>query len=91
MKGKSPKEKRKRRQPRRPDLLSARLLRTDLFFPFSFFTFSFFTYRPIAPIRPRRSTSEVRYKSAAGMKDLPRKRFFLIAGSLDQTNLCSRN
>lgn len=27
---------------------------------------------------------KVRYKSAAGLKDLPRKRFFLIKGSLDQ-------
>ena len=27
---------------------------------------------------------KVRYKSATGMKDLPRKRFFLIKGSLDQ-------
>ncbi len=27
---------------------------------------------------------KVRYKSAAGMKDLPRKRFFLIKGSLEQ-------
>src|ERR1041385_154257 len=27
---------------------------------------------------------KVRYKSAAGTKDLPRKRFFLIKGSLEQ-------
>src|SRR5690242_17545672 len=27
---------------------------------------------------------KARYKSATGMKDLPRKRFFLIKGSLDQ-------
>lgn len=29
---------------------------------------------------------KVRYKSPAGMKDLPRKRFFLIKGSFDQNN-----
>ena len=45
-------------------------------FPFSFFLFAQ-ANRGVIRLK-------VRYKSATGMNDLPRKRFFLVKGSLDQ-------
>ena len=53
-------------------------LSVSLFFllPFSFYLFAQ-TNRGVIRLK-------VRYKSAAGMNDLPRKRFFLIKGSLDE-------
>ena len=64
-------------------------------FPFSFFLFAQTPQAARGVVRLK-----VRYKSAEGTRDLPRKRFFLIKGSLDenrapiekirQTNVTSR-
>jgi len=51
-------------------------------FPFSFFLFAQSPQNAVGVVRLK-----VRYKSAEGTKDLPRKRFFLIPGSIEQNRL----
>jgi len=51
---------------------------------FFLFPFSFFLFAQTAPNAAGVVRLKVRYKSAEGTKDLPRKRFFLISGSLEQ-------
>jgi hypothetical protein len=64
------------------------VLRKRIVFLFSFFLFTFafsFVAHTQSPQNARGVIRlKVRYKSAEGTKDLPRKRFFLISGSLDQ-------
>lgn len=58
-----------------------------MFFIFSFFLFPFcfsFVGHTQTPSAVGVIRLKVRYKSAEGLKDLPRKRFFLIPGSLEQ-------
>jgi len=64
--------------------MAKRLVFALLFFlfPFSFFLFAQTAQNAVGVIRLK-----VRYKSAEGAKDLPRKRFFLIPGSLEQNKL----
>jgi hypothetical protein len=84
MKGKSPKEKGERSSAKTSRFAFGKTLRTGFVFSFLLFSFSFLLFAQ-APQSARGVVRlKVRYKSAAGMKDLPRKRFFLIAGSLDQ-------
>ena len=60
---------------------------TRLVLIFSFFLFTFY-FSFIAHTQSQNAAGvirlKVRYKSAEGIKDLPRKRFFLIPGSLEQ-------
>jgi hypothetical protein len=60
--------------------------RVVLFFSFCLFafSFSFVGHSQSAPSALGVVRLKVRYKTSAGMKDLPRKRFFLIKGSIDQ-------
>ena len=62
------------------------LTRVVLFFSFFLFTFAFSltSHTQIAETARGVLRLKVRYKSTEGTKDLPRKRFFLIAGSLEQ-------
>jgi hypothetical protein len=63
-----------------------------IFFLFSFFLFPFaliFAFSFVAHTQSPESARgvvrlKIRYKSAEGTKDLPRKRFFLVPGSLEQ-------
>src|SRR5262245_8738950 len=94
MKGKSKKEKVKRSSTETPRITFSKILRTGFLFSFLLFTFYLPTLFPFAfsfvayTQSPQTAAGvvrlKVRYKSAEGTKDLPRKRFFLIAGSLEQ-------
>jgi hypothetical protein len=64
-----------------------RLLKRIVFL-FSFFLFTFYFSFAARIQSPQTATGvirlKVRYKSSEGLKDLPRKRFFLIPGSMEQ-------
>jgi hypothetical protein len=72
------------------------LKRTVLIFSFLLFTFylsclfpfafAFLAHTQVPPDARGVIRLKVRYKSAEGTKDLPRKRFFLIPGSLEQNS-----
>ena len=85
MKGKSKKVKVKRSSTQTPRF-NSKILRTGFVFSFFLFTFAFsfvaHTQSPQNAVGVVRL--KIRYKSAEGTKDLPRKRFFLISGSLEQ-------
>lgn len=59
-------------------------VRGALIFSFLLFPFSFLLFAQAPQANRGVIRLKVRYKSAEGTKDLPRKRFFLIKGSLDQ-------
>lgn len=59
-------------------------VRSVLVFAFCLFPFAFLLFAQAPSANRSVLRLKVRYKSEQGMKDLPRKRFFLIKGSLDQ-------
>ena len=65
---------------------SNRPIRAVLVFAFCLlpFAFTFVAHTQAPQLGHGVIRLKVRYKSAAGMNDLPRKRFFLVKGSLDQ-------
>jgi hypothetical protein len=85
MKGKS-----KREKVKRPSAKARRftfgILRTGFIFSFCLlpFSFAFVAHTQSPQTAAGVVRLKVRYKSPEGTKDLPRKRFFLIPGSLDQ-------
>jgi len=69
-----------------PGFTFSKILRASLVFSFFLFTFylTFVAYTQSPKNAPGVVRLKVRYKSADSTKDLPRKRFFLISGSLEQ-------
>jgi hypothetical protein len=89
MKGQSTKEKGKRSSSRTTGFLSSKVRQAGFLFSFFLFPFAFsFVAHTQVPQSARGVVRlKIRYKSAEGTKDLPRKRFFLLPGSLEQNKL----